>query len=307
MDIEGIIQEAEQIKIKLTHEPTNQSSHQGAAWETQESDDDVDPLGSEILQQTLAPIQIQQFRVTLEDRAKNTLATLEKRSQHLVFLSHHKLHAGTEASLLRQELESIMREDPVMKHIIMDTPVFLDSEDLANLELLQEQVLNSHNIVLLLTMDVLTRPWVLVEIATARRAGVPILPVEIRKCGNDFKYPDENFYMQLVNGSLLNDSCMKVLQNCQISLFEVEAGIKKVFNRISFPYSPHRPAKFRKAEVMDFLKQCKYRKTMEKSRHRRPDATTQGGALMVATRSNAAARRTTANDHPGPPASGRRR
>mmetsp|Transcript_11365 Transcript_11365/g.19488 ORF Transcript_11365/g.19488 Transcript_11365/m.19488 type:complete len:223 (-) Transcript_11365:77-745(-) len=148
----------------------------------------------------------------------------------------------------------------------MDAPVFLDSEDLSNLESLQEHVMMSHNILLLLTEEVLTRPWVLVEIATANRMGIPILPVEVRKAGNKFQYPDEQFYTKLAAGKLLPHSSMRVLESCKITILEIEAGIRKVFNRISFPYSPHRPAIFRRAEVEDLLRHCRHEFDLSKKR-----------------------------------------
>jgi len=215
-------------------------------------------LSPAILREVLSVRNVREFRETLEDRAKGDLATLEKRSQHMVFLSHHKLDAGTEASLLRHEIEELHKTEPALRKTTMDTPAFLDSEDLCNLEELQDHVRNSHNVVLLLTTGVLTRPWVLVEIATALRAGVPVIPVEVRKAGNEFKYPDEKFYMQLLDGTLLPRSSMQVLRSCDVTLQEVDHGIRKVFNRISLPYSPHRPAEFRRAEVLDFLRQCEY-------------------------------------------------
>eukprot|EP00929_Paragymnodinium_shiwhaense_P112274 TRINITY_DN80534_c0_g1_i1.p1 TRINITY_DN80534_c0_g1~~TRINITY_DN80534_c0_g1_i1.p1 ORF type:complete len:1161 (+),score=247.60 TRINITY_DN80534_c0_g1_i1:122-3604(+) len=232
-----------------------------------------------LLREALSLRCVREFKAALEDRAKGDLATLEKRSQHLVFLSHHKLDAGTEASLLRQEIESLIHDHPVLRRTIMDTPVFLDSEDLCNLEALQDHVRNSHNVLLLLTGGVLTRPWVLVEIATALRAGVPVLPVEVRKTGNEFRYPDEKFYMELSDGKMLPRSSMQVLASCNVTLMEVEAGIKKVFNRISFPYSPHRPAEFRKAEVYDFLKQCHYQPWSARNKKRGPAMSTHAGKL----------------------------
>eukprot|EP00927_Polykrikos_kofoidii_P061718 TRINITY_DN5655_c0_g1_i2.p1 TRINITY_DN5655_c0_g1~~TRINITY_DN5655_c0_g1_i2.p1 ORF type:complete len:1184 (-),score=202.56 TRINITY_DN5655_c0_g1_i2:24-3482(-) len=223
-----------------------------------EADDQLGVVNEFLLRQVMDPLCVAQFRDDLEQRAKGALATRDKRAMHLVFLSHHKWDAGTEASLLRHEIEEAVGMHPQLKHIVLDTPVFLDSEDLSNLETLQEHVKNSHNILLLLTTGVLTRPWVLVEIATATRNGVPVLPLEIRKPSNDFRFPDEKFYLDLVDGNLLPKSSMQVLNACKITLWEVETSIKKVFNRISFPYSPHRPAAFRTAEVQAVLKEIQY-------------------------------------------------
>eukprot|EP00427_Karlodinium_veneficum_P031234 CAMPEP_0169191634 /NCGR_PEP_ID=MMETSP1016-20121227/5179_1 /TAXON_ID=342587 /ORGANISM="Karlodinium micrum, Strain CCMP2283" /LENGTH=147 /DNA_ID=CAMNT_0009267907 /DNA_START=88 /DNA_END=528 /DNA_ORIENTATION=+ len=86
----------------------------------------------------------------------------EDGTRHFIFLSHFKEEAGTEATLMQGCLASFA-EDCYEEC----TSVFLDSEDLTDLSGLQEHVINSKNLVLLLTPGVLYRPWCLVEIVTA--------------------------------------------------------------------------------------------------------------------------------------------
>merc|ERR1712012_549996 len=93
-------------------------------------------------------------------------------SQHLIFLSHFKLEAGTEAALMRAELEHVLRAEGSVAMETFNAPIFLDSEDLYDLEDLQARVRQSHNLVLLLTHRVLSRPWVLVELVTAVSSSV---------------------------------------------------------------------------------------------------------------------------------------
>merc|ERR1719157_311183 len=89
------------------------------------------------------------------------------RDTHFAFLSHYKVEAGTEAALMRSELEQIINDTEGHPAQNLDVPIFLDSEDLTDLVLLMEAVQKSHNLVLILTKGVLTRPWCLVEIVVA--------------------------------------------------------------------------------------------------------------------------------------------
>merc|ERR1719277_1298889 len=76
--------------------------------------------------------------------------------QHLVFLSHFKVEAGTEAALIHSELEKALLEE-LDTDTFDRTPIFLDSEDLYDLEDLQQHVRASNNLVVILTRNVLTR------------------------------------------------------------------------------------------------------------------------------------------------------
>merc|ERR1712154_593377 len=99
---------------------------------------------------------------------------------------------------MRSELGQALREELGDQHgpsYLFSVPVFLDSEDLYDLDDLQSRVRKSHNLVLLLTKDVLLRPWVLVEIVTAVEAKVRVLLVEVNKrTAERFGFPDDSFY-----------------------------------------------------------------------------------------------------------------
>lgn len=221
-------------------------------------------LDADVLREQLSQRSALEFKDSLEERAKKVLGTTEQRSQHLIFLSHHKADGGTEASLLRQELELQIKDD--ISLWIMEAPIFLDSEDLTSLEKLTDHVSNSHNVVLLLTKDVLTRPWILVELATALKFEVPIVPVEIKKPGHSFNFPDAAFYEKMRRGKLLSSGSMAVLQQCHVTLADVERSLRHLFNTISLTYSPHRPALHRKVEVSDILKKCNHRQGLSTKR-----------------------------------------
>jgi len=174
---------------------------------------------------------------------------------HIVFLSHYKYEAGTEAALMQKELGQLIHEmrggDFHQHH------VFLDSEDLQDLQDLQMHVRRSQNLVLLLTPGVLKRPWVLVEISTATRAGVHIVPVEIQRKGRQFTYPDALFFERLRNGTILQSEARNLLESLDIKLSELSWSVQQIFSQIAMPYSPHRPETIRQAELKDILKRCK--------------------------------------------------
>merc|ERR1719440_1323312 len=96
---------------------------------------------------------------------------------HFAFLSHYKVEAGTEALLLRDEMERLIRKDPTNHAANFYSPVFIDSEDLVDLRRLANHVRGSLALIILLTPDIFTRPWCLLEMVAAKRSGRPYVPV----------------------------------------------------------------------------------------------------------------------------------
>jgi len=127
--------------------------------------------------------------------------------------------------------------------------------------------MNTHNLVLLLTKNVLKRPWVLVEILTARREGVRILLVNVSKPGGSFEYPDDAFYDTLRDGNFLEQDAMDVLARCGCFAEELEEALRAVFQQIAVPYSPHKAKSIRRAEVGAVLKQCKLKTEGANKKH----------------------------------------
>jgi len=150
-----------------------------------------------------------------------------------------------------------MAKDPGSPASKFNAAIFLDSEDLTNLAYLRDRVRNTHNLVLLLTRNVFSRPWVLIEIVTAIEAGVRVIPVQLLKGSvNDFEFPDAAFFESLKDGSLLQKSGCEVLQDVGISLDQVVSAIQELLNRIAIPYSPHRQGSIRRSELKSLMKQC---------------------------------------------------
>jgi len=197
-------------------------------------------------------------RAAGDPRLSSSKRTSDYVDRHYIFISHHKLDAGTEATLMQEALERIIGQDEESPGHHMDAPVFLDSEDLSDLTNLKDHVRNTFNLVLLLTEDVLKRPWVLIEIVTAFQSGIHVVPVEIYKRDNNspFKYPDEKFYQRLHDGGLLTSADSALIRDEGISMDDLEKALRHVFRKIAVPFSPHKSQNVREAELTDILNRC---------------------------------------------------
>jgi hypothetical protein len=195
---------------------------------------------------------IQRFQRKLDDSMKvlTMYHKIDDVQQHLVFLSHYKKEAGTEASLMRADMLQIISEsDTFAMGRLFEVPVFLDSEDLTNLPSLKRQVLHSHNLALLLTEGVLTRPWCLIEVVMANQFDIPVIPIEVNKPGIKFQYPDAKWYERLLAGKILTRQDMEILTSYKVNLHDVSVALKAVFQNIVQVYSPHRQADIRHLEL----------------------------------------------------------
>lgn len=217
---------------------------------------------SEAELEKLSPESISRFLERAAASVQRIVFDRNNENTHYIFLSHCKSEAGTEAALMRTELESLLREGlgsvPALKSF--KVPVFLDSDNLTSLESLKENVCRSHNLAVLLTNEVLHRPWVLVEIVQAMSQGLQLLPVQVSKPGNTFVFPDEGYYSRLAMGEFLTLDGHRVLREAGVSLRAVEKALRALFTRIAVSYSPHRAAEIRKVELRALLDRCTLRK-----------------------------------------------
>jgi len=188
---------------------------------------------------------------------KQFIKTVTTSNSHFMFISHCKGESGTEATLICSELEPLLKEKFPAYGSMYDSLVFVDSEELTNLKDIQSHVSGSSAVVLLLSKSTLMRPWILVELATAVKCNVRVIPVEIRRVGNTFSFPNEEYFQQLREGDkVLDEQGMKVLESMDISIDDVEAAIKSTFNHIALAYSPHRNKSFRQVELEFIIKEC---------------------------------------------------
>jgi len=183
-------------------------------------------------------------------------AVLDGSPDHLMFLSHFKCEAGSEATMLEEAFQKMIQADECNAANHMRRPIFLDTSDLEDLSTLRAEVAKSHNLVLLLTPNVLLRPWCLVEIVTAVRNNINIVPVTIVRPGLDFQFPDDAFYEALGKGTNLPSNAVQVLQAEGIELAEVVEAVHKIFIKIALLFSPHKATAIRQAEMDAILRRC---------------------------------------------------
>jgi len=103
---------------------------------------------------------------------------LKPDQQFSCFLSHYKVEAGAEARYLKDALDKML-----------SCPAYLDSSTLADLrDLFGRGVRKSEVLVLLLSKNLLTRPWCLLEIREAARLQKPIVLLELQGPGQSFSF-----------------------------------------------------------------------------------------------------------------------
>jgi hypothetical protein len=175
---------------------------------------------------------------------------------HFAFISHYKVEAGTEATLLKDELEIAIGRDPSNPAGDFKTPVFLDSEDLVDLTRLMNHAKGSLALIVLLTPQVLSRPWCLLEFVAAYKSDRPYVPVLLVRPGITYQFPDEDFYESLRNDEIIGVDGRQLIEDNGFNMQEVEEAVRAVFTMIALPYSPHKSAAVRGGEVSDILKRC---------------------------------------------------
>jgi hypothetical protein len=179
---------------------------------------------------------------------------------HFAFVSHYKVEAGTEATLMRSELETLIHKDSQNSARDFKSPVFVDTEDLVDLKRLMNHVQGSFAFILLLTPKILSRPWCLLEIVIARRNSRPIVPVLLVRAGPkfEFEFNDKDFFERLHNDQIISGGAegRKLLESNGIQLEEVADAIRATSQQIALPFSPHGTEQVRKAEMKDILKRC---------------------------------------------------
>jgi len=177
-------------------------------------------------------------------------------SGHMIFLSHFKKEAGTEAALMQDALMNKIQTDPHHPAHYLEHPVFLDSENLEDLTKLRDHIQKSKNMVILLTPGIFERPWCLVEMVSAFKQGKNIVPVEIQKPDMKFEYPDEDFLTDLSYGVFFSETDMQIFAVEQIELSEIEAAIRHILTKISVTFSPHKASSIRDVEIRAILQRC---------------------------------------------------
>jgi len=129
------------------------------------------PQLTELMKACWAPLP--QSRPTMEEVHANLNRIQSESNSYDLFLSHFQLNGG---DLVRSIKFELLQKRPYLK-------TFLDVDDLNQLHNLEDAVSRSKHLLLLLTEGVLERPWVQLEIRTALRHNVDIIPVhDLTRC-----------------------------------------------------------------------------------------------------------------------------
>jgi len=121
----------------------------------------------------------------------------ENRKDFFGFLSHHKLDAGDAARIFVDNARKIAQDKPDQrKYGKIENIMFLDSNNLKELDNLLTYVRASKNYLLLLSRDTLNRPWVLAELCAAHQDGCSMHSVLVEFPGREknskmFRFPQD--------------------------------------------------------------------------------------------------------------------
>ena len=165
--------------------------------------------------------------------------TLER--HYLVFISHSKADAGTEACAVNDYLKTKTK-----------LPAFLDSEEEFKLSQLLAAVKRSRLLLILLTPNYVTRPYCVVELVTAFKSNIPIVSVSLARHGlAPFDFGSLMSKLETLSGveSLLNKSGWKVVTDQGFSKQDVRDALQGAIDVKAHDYHSHGPLNVRTAEL----------------------------------------------------------
>ena len=150
---------------------------------------EMDPKELEVVVESVAAVTSKVAGLLVALAEKTADRDEARKAAFGTFASHFKIQAGTEASALRD----------VARAAQVKLDVFVDSDELTNLELIPWEVARSRSVVSLLaphsaaedaTKDkygVFSRPYCVVEMVAAFQMKKPVVGVEVVKRGGDFR------------------------------------------------------------------------------------------------------------------------
>eukprot|EP01047_Picozoa_sp_COSAG01_P042484 COSAG01_NODE_3712_length_5770_cov_3.343502_2_plen_762_part_00 len=162
------------------------------------------------------------------------------------FLSHNKAEAAAEARLAKDHLGRVLQAE-----------VYLDSDNLLDLRQLLEGVRQSDVLVLFQTRNLLSRPWVILEIYTAITQQIPIVTVRVQGLGAaPYDFDDAQRFLDDFEAELerRNPGAGKMITDNGFDLSEVGDELRRVVpSIISKDYSPSASENVLHAQVQDLV------------------------------------------------------
>jgi len=170
--------------------------------------------------------------------------------RRVVFLSHFKEEASSEARLLK-----IMLLQEMAEHGVSNNDIFLDSDNLHKITELLQEVKRTDNLVVLLTKRLLTRPWCLLELWAAHQNGVNIVPVKIECRGAtrlfEFGPSAEAFKNDLA--SQVDQTCIEQIVQHGAMVTEIQVAIAELLDSIAVNFNVDASERQQKAQVLDMI------------------------------------------------------
>jgi len=184
------------------------------------------------------------------DMSQNNMETVWQHDgkRNLLFLSHSKKEAGIDARLIKTQFIVHFQQSGIK---VLDEVLFLDSDNLHNLEALTWEVKQSVNFLLLLTAGVFTRPWCLVEMVTAMQSGCRIIPIHLKDTNFEFDFRTKpsyckdfikamkEYYSQSIKDNdeveSIVEGCIKEINEAGVQTDDVQKCIEVVLKLIAKP------------------------------------------------------------------------
>lgn len=185
------------------------------------------------------------------------LAAMDPQGEPLVaFLSHYKDEAGIAARYLK----TVLAEQLGLVGAARGR-VFLDSDNLHNLDLLLDTVRRSDNFVLLLTRRVFSRPWVLLEIHTAIQAEKELVLVNVVGRGEAaFDFHEARQYQRdFIHAPGVDQSCVELLEEHGVAPEDIQKAISTVLKKIAIDLDLHGEETILHAQIRNIIRRMKHR------------------------------------------------
>lgn len=140
-----------------------------------------------------------------------------------------------------------------MRHLMPNSEIFLDSDDLFDLRALLEDVKNSQALVLFQSAGVLSRPWCLLEIVTAIKHEVPH---RVPQRGRADIYATSAAFMTHLDTELerVNPGAGKIMEKQGVDVLHAAYLLSNhIPNCISVDFNPHGSSNAINASLMDLV------------------------------------------------------
>jgi len=150
----------------------------------------------------------------------------------LLFLSHYKEEANTEARSMKDKLfEKLKQKNPS----INKDKLFLDSDNLPKLSVLLERVKKTRNVIFILTKGFFSRPWCLLELVIATNEGKNLVPVKLVSGQRGFDFTKQRQYTHQLSLYLdeVNPGAVQIVQEEGFEITDVENAIRKLMDVIA--------------------------------------------------------------------------